>query len=358
MKPVERLEAVFRFEQPDRVPLYDKLRNEGAIAHYAGEPFVVERGRSIGMKACRAILDATANPIYPQPEGVDRTPDGFEWTRQRWTSWLTGRPFHDVDSLAAWVRGDIERHDGFDPRANGWIEAAMARSEALQSALGDTLNLFGVGGVGLHGAFHQAGLEMFSYLLADEPGLVSRWLEARFQAICRTLAAWDARRVPHRFAMVGEDIASKTATIFSPAFLRQEFFPRLRTVIGMYHDLGLKVIFHSDGNLNEVMEDLVASGIDGINPLETQAGMDMRAIKERYGKRLVIVGGMDASELLPLGSEDEVRAATRAALRDVGAGSGFVLGSTTELSNAIPSRNIIAMWETVLEYGRYPRPGI
>ena len=47
MKPIERLQAVFSFEEPDRVPLYDKLRNEVAIAHYAGEPFVMARGRSI-----------------------------------------------------------------------------------------------------------------------------------------------------------------------------------------------------------------------------------------------------------------------------------------------------------------------
>ena len=76
--------------------------------------------------------------------------------------------------------------------------------------------------------------------------------------------------------MIGEDIASKTATLFSPAFLRQEFFPRLRTLIGMYHDLGFKVIFHSDGNLNAVMDDLVAAEIDGINPIERKPAWTFR----------------------------------------------------------------------------------
>jgi hypothetical protein len=354
MKPIERLEAVFRFQEPDRVPLYDKLRNAGAIAHYAGEPFVMERGHEIGLKACRNILDCTANPIYPQPESIDRQANGFVWQREHWTSWIIERPFKDVDGLAVWVRKEIERLDAYDPKANGNIDAGQTRSARLQEALGDTLNLVGMGGVGLNGAYHYAGLELFSYLLADQPALVSRWLDAIFKANCRSFAAHDVKRIPHRFAMVGDDIASKTATIFSPAFLRQEFFPRLRTLVGMYHDLGFKVIFHSDGNLNEVMDDLVATEIDGINPIETQASMDLRQIKEHYGKRLVIVGGMDASELLPLGTVDEVAAATRQALRIAAPGSGFVLGSTTELSNAIPSRNIIAMWETVLEYGRYP----
>ena len=352
MKPVERLEAVFRFEPPDRVPLYDKLRNEGAIAYYADEPFVPERGREIGLRACRAILDCTANPIYPQAEGTDTTTDGFVWKRERWTSWIAGRPFHDVDGLARWVRREIERLDGLHP-GDGSLEAVYNNMASLQQALGDTLNIGGIGGIGLNDAYHHAGLKLFSYLLADQPDLVSRWLEAKFQVTCRMMAAANARRLPHRFVMIGEDIASKTATIFSPAFLRRELFPRLRALVGMYHDLGCKVIYHSDGNLNEVMADLVAAEIDGINPIEKQAGMDLQAIKERWGKHLVIVGGMDASDVLPLGSVDEVREATRQALRIAAPGSGYILGSTTELNNAIPSQNIIAMWETTVEDGRY-----
>ena len=355
MKPAERLEAVFRFEQPDRVPLYDKLRNAGAIAHYAGEPFAYERGHELGLKACRAVLDCTANPIYPQAERIERMADGFVWQREHWTSWIIERPFTDVDGLAAWVGKEIERLDNVQPTGSA-LEATMTRNEAVQAALGECLNLASLAGVGLNDAYHRASLEIFCYLLADKPDLVSRWLDAKFRANCRTLAAYDIRRLPHRFAMIGEDIASKTATLFSPGFLRQEFFPRLRILVGMHHDLGFKVIFHSDGNLNAVMDDLVAAEIDAINPLETQAGMDVRQIKERYGRRLVIVGGMDASELLPLGTADEVRAATRAMLRTAAPGLGFVLGSTTELSDAIPQQNILAMWETVQQEGRYPMP--
>jgi uroporphyrinogen-III decarboxylase len=66
------------------------------------------------------------------------------------------------------------------------------------------------------------------------------------------------------------------------------------------------------------------------------------------------MGGMDASSLLPFGTVDEVRAATHVALRDAAPGSGYILRSTTELSNAIPLENIIVMWDVVREHGRYP----
>jgi len=354
MKPLERLAAVFAFEEPDRVPIFDKLRNEQVITHYAGEHFVPERAMEISLKACRMALDCTGAINYPQVETTETTRDGFVWLKERWTSWIKDRPFCDIAGLAVWVRQEIERLEGFDPRAGGRSAAQLKRRAELQSALGDTVFLFGGVKVGLNDAYHHAGLELFSFLMADDPALVSRWLEAAFRANQRIFEALAPNPSVCPIALIGEDIAGRTATLFSPAFLRQEFFPRLRELVQMYHDSGLKVIYHSDGNLNRVMGDLVAAEIDGLNPIEIQAGMDLRSLKERYGRRLVLVGGMDASGLLPQGSVEDVRAATREALRVAAPGSGYILGSTTELSDAIPPENIIAMWETTRELGRYP----
>ena len=88
MKPAERLEAVFAFEEPDRVPICEKLRNEAAIAQLAGEPFTPERGMEISLRACRAALDCTMKLDYPQAEGTETTSDGFVWQKDRWTSWI------------------------------------------------------------------------------------------------------------------------------------------------------------------------------------------------------------------------------------------------------------------------------
>jgi hypothetical protein len=351
MKPVERLQAVFAFEKSDVVPIYDKLRNEAAIAHYAGESFDPAHGMAIALKACRVALDATTTLIYPQIEAKETTPDGFVWVRERWTSWMAERPFRDIAGVTAWVKQEIARLDAFD--SAGWLAAQLSRIAEFQAQLGDTVYLFDGIAVGLDYCYRYAGLELFSYLLADEPALVARWLDAAFRANRRALAALAPSALAFRFAIIYEDIGGKTAPLFSPALLRRELFPRLRELVGIFHDLGFKVIYHSDGNLNRVLEDLVATEIDGLNPIEVQAGMDLRALKERYGKRLVLVGGIDASDLLPHSSPDQVRAATRAALEIAAPGSGYILASTTELSNAIPPENIIAMWETAREYGRY-----
>ena len=366
MQPVERLEAVFAFEEPDRVPICDKLRNEAVIAHYAGEPFVPVRGMEISLKACRAVLDGTMTLSYPQAEGEHTTPDGFVWRKERWTSWIKERPFQDLVGLSAWVRGEIERLEGFDPHAEGWfspsslfppspdfdpqeagyLKARLDHRSQLQGALGDTVFFFNEAKLGLQRAYCQAGLEFFSYLMVDESALVSHWLDAAFRANLRILEAIDPNQIPFRFAHIGEDIAFKTGPLFSPAFLRREFFPRLRDLVGIYHDLGFKVIFHSDGNLNRLMDDLMDTGIDGLDPLETQAGMDLRLLKQEYGQQLVLCGGLDASGVLAFGTEDEVRDATRELLRVGAPGSGHILRSTTQLGPGIPAENVIAALET------------
>jgi len=353
MKPQERLEAVFAFEEPDRVPICEKLRNEAVIGHYAGEPFVPERGMELTLTACQAILDCTMKLDYPQPESIETSDDGIVWHRDRWTTWIERRPFSNVSELSAWAQRDIDRLNAFTPDASWWAPR-LAERERYQAQLGETAYLFKDAQVGLTETYFRAGLELFAYLMTDDPPLISRWLEAAFQASLRILAALDLNRIPCRIAHIGEDIGTSTSTLFSPDFLRAEFFPRLQTLVAAYHDLGFKVIYHSDGNLNRIMDELVATGIDGLDPIEVLAGMDLADLKEKYGKQLVLMGGMDASKLLPRGTADEVRAATLAALKAAAPGSGYILRSTTEISNAVPMENVLAMWETMLEHGRYP----
>ncbi len=149
-------------------------------------------------------------------------------------------------------------------------------------------------------------------------------------------------------ALVYSDIADSSTTLFSPAFLRRELMPRLERLVAAWHARGVKAIYHSDGNLWGVLDDLVATGIDGLNPLEPLSGMDAAAVRARYPD-LVLVGGVDASRLLPYGAPDEVRAeVTR--LLDATGGRGHILGSSTEIHPACTVENVLAMWETAREW--------
>ena len=73
----------------------------------------------------------------------------------------------------------------------------------------------------------------------------------------------------------------------------------------------------------EITNSLLNVGTDGLNPIEPLAGMDLGVLKQHYGKNLILVGGIDCSQLLPLGTPDQIREATKESLRVAAPGGGF-----------------------------------
>ena len=147
--------------------------------------------------------------------------------------------------------------------------------------------------------------------------------------------------------MVGDDVAFKTATMLSPKWFREHYFHRMARLTAAYHARGIKVMFHSDGNLNLILDGLVEAGVDGLNPIEVLAGMDVGDIHRRY-PRLFMCGGIDVSQLLPLGTPEQVSEAVH---RAVDAAEGrIMIGSSTELNNEVPLANYLALREAVLSH--------
>jgi len=102
--------------------------------------------------------------------------------------------------------------------------------------------------VGLDTVHVRAGLDLLAYAYAENPGLVSDWLEAlNWAEIQRVHETADPALSP--VALVYSDIAGTAELMFSPKFLRKEFFPRLAKLVAAWHEHGVKVIYHSDGNL-------------------------------------------------------------------------------------------------------------
>jgi uroporphyrinogen decarboxylase len=189
-------------------------------------------------------------------------------------------------------------------------------------------------------------MELFTYVYADAPDLVSEGLEALTEhnvAVCHAVA--DRRLSP--VVLTYGDIACKDRLLHSPAFLRKEFMPRIKRINDAWHEHGIKCLFHSDGNLMDVVDDLIEAGIDGLNPIETVAGMRLKEVREKVGTRIFLAGGIDMSQLLSNGSPDEVREVCRQAVKD--AYPGFFMGSTTESDNSCKLENLLAMFEVAME---------
>jgi uroporphyrinogen decarboxylase len=153
--------------------------------------------------------------------------------------------------------------------------------------------------------------------------------------------------------IVEDDIADKNQPLISPAHFAEFINPYNRRLVERAHQLGLKVVRHSDGNLWPILDMLLDSGYDGLNPLEPQAGMHLKRVKQYCGDRLCLLGNIDCQELLPNGTPAQVEAAVRQAIDDAAAGGGLIICSSNTLHPGVDPENCIAMFEATRKYGRY-----
>lgn len=357
----ERVEATLRGEKPDRLPVFDMIHNIELIEHVTGEKLTPTNGLDLLCRTIGEHLDITRGISPPVEEKIIRHEDGFVYKQEWWTTWMVERPFQDAKGLLAYIQRNIDeiydRRPGdmwsFAGRGNVWGGAGSGfreRYQQMQEKVGENTVLFpDESPVGLDTAHIRAGLQLFVYAYAENPELVSAWLEAlNWAEIQRVHETADAKLSP--VALVYSDLADKNHPMFSPAFLRREFFPRLRKLVDAWHSHGVKVIYHSDGNLWPVLPDYCACGIDGLNPLEPLSKMYAGDVRKAY-PNWVLMGGIDASQLLPLGSEEEVRAGVRRTIDDAGANGLYWIGSSTEIHPGVPLRNALAMWDEIERHG-------
>jgi uroporphyrinogen decarboxylase len=154
------------------------------------------------------------------------------------------------------------------------------------------------------------------------------------------------------FLYVGDDVAFKSTTLIAPELLRKIWLPRLRRIFAPALKRNIPILFHSDGNIKEIIPDLIDSGINALNPIEPY-GMDIMEIKRAYGKDIALVGNLDVGGSLSCGSADDVRRDARALIDSAGQNGGLVLASSHSITRNVKPENFMAMVETAWTYGCY-----
>jgi uroporphyrinogen decarboxylase len=157
-----------------------------------------------------------------------------------------------------------------------------------------------------------------------------------------------------KIVYTGDDFAGNLGPLMSPRHFRKLFYPGLCRVMGGYKELGLQVIKHTDGNLWPIIDMIVDSGIDCLDPIDPQAGMNLAKVKALYGDRIALKGNVDCAHLMTFGTPAEVVEATKEALRQGAPGGGFILSSSNSIHSAVKPENYQALLLTLHEYGRYP----
>ncbi|NPV26658.1 MAG: hypothetical protein HPY81_04185 [Firmicutes bacterium] len=177
-------------------------------------------------------------------------------------------------------------------------------------------------------------------------------------ALVREMCQWQSELAKRCVAagahgvVVADDLAWQRGTFISPAALRQLVFPSLTRLVEEIKAMGVPVFLHADGDLMDIMDDIVAAGFDGLHSLEPAAGMELVKLKQLFGRKLCLWGNLSGDLLLPGVPLDKVQKATRRTLAQGAPGGGFILGNCTGiLSEEMSPAHILAMYDTADQFG-------
>jgi uroporphyrinogen decarboxylase len=146
---------------------------------------------------------------------------------------------------------------------------------------------------------------------------------------------------------VAEDMGSQEDLLFSPDQIRTYFLPHMKRMAKLVHDAGAKVFHHSDGAIRRILPEMIAVGIDILNPIQWRCkGMDRQGLKDDFGDKVVFHGGMDNQQTLPFGTMTDVENEVLDNLRILGAGGGYILAPCHNIQSVTPPENIVAMYRT------------
>ena len=345
----ERVSAAMQHEEADRVPIWTLIDNAAILRRFAPDGIDMD-ALSRGEKRWRDLMElhkssaaalgidviflCCGNPANPFPRECAEHKSSATWDTE----------FVAPDKIRDCRLGEFD-YDGW---ARGYVQLMRNAAEIMEPEVlvVDQMN------TSLELLIGRLGLQGISLALHDAPGEVSRLLDD-YSAHARRMAEVYADNALSFGYQVSGDIACKGRTLFSPDFLRKEMIPRLAYEIEPLKNAGIKVAYHSDGDVSAVINDLVEAGIDALNPIEPTAGMDIGAVKARFGDNLTLIGNVDPN-IMTIGTPDEVERDVIRCLEQASAGGGhFVDTGAGELMPWFPAENCIRMCEAVHRRGRY-----
>lgn len=343
----ERVLAAFAHEEPDRVPRWCGASPE----------FLAKARRALNLPDAEAVslrfgddfrrvFARYAGPAFPRSEraasrtlfGVERTGHGY------------GQPLNHP--LAGATIAQVHDYPWPDP---AWQDVSRIRAEALAwdrryAILGGDWSPF------WHDAIDLLGMENLSFKMYDAPEVVDavlRHVVDYYAAASQRIFDVAADAIDVFF--IGNDFGSQNGPLLSPAQFQRFMVPHLKRLVDLGHAYRLKVQLHCCGGFEPLIPAMIAAGLDALHAVQPCCrGMDLAALKSRYGGKIVFNGAIDSRAVLIQGTPETVRRTVREVLRIMAPGGGYVAGPSHDyVLEETPVENVVTMFDAVAEFA-YP----
>lgn len=265
---------------------------------------------------------------------------------------LSGKVTHSEDGRFSrkWASGGkgviTGLQDYVDYKFPAKTDFDFSNFEQVKEYLPDGMGVIGQYGDIFTMTWDLMGFESFSFALFNDPELVQLLVD-RIGGLVLSMFEYFSQQDVVDILWYSDDIAYSTGLMVSPQVLRRYFFPWLRKIGDLAAASGKPFIYHSDGRLFDIFDDIIACGVDAIHPIEPKA-MEIAEVKQKVGHRLALIGNIDV-DLLSRGSPDEVRAQVIKNIETVGRDGGYCAGSGNSIPEYVKYENYLAMIRTVRE---------
>ena len=328
MKPRERVFRTLQHQEPDRVPrfeiwidaLFDEMDLVDPVSAY------VKLGQD-------CVMLPTSHPAESNAwkDGVD------EWGRV----WQNGMFVDGVVSTAA----DLKR---FSPPLS-YVEQFYDTNliQKVREAYPSHCLIYGTHIGPFTAGYMATGFERFFFYLVDNPGFLQQLMETRTEwciAMYQKAVSLGAE-----ILILGDDAAYQKGPMISRRMWRKYVYPLHRRIVDA---MNVPVIWHSDGNIEQLLPMAIDAGFVGVHGLDAIAGMDLAKIKQEYGQDLVLIGNLDVRVLF--GSDLEaVRHEVDRCISQGATGGGYMFASCNSISEGMNPDAVSEMFRYAIEIGLY-----
>jgi len=352
MTSYERFKCVYDHKEPDRIPMMDGPWGPTITRwHKEGLPSNVGFGQFFGFDNVVGI-GVDNSPRYPS-KVIEQT-DDYVITTTPWGA--TMKNWRHTASVPEFLDFTIkDRKSWEDAKARmiptkdriNWEHLKNAYPKWRESGAWITAGAWF--GYDVFASWTVGTERMLMAMVADPDWCADMFNHALSVDLALLDMVWDAG---YTFDCLSypDDLGYRNGIFFDLDTYRTVLKPAHKRSCDWAHKHGAKVMLHSCGNVMELMPDLIDAGFDGLNPLETKAGMDLIEIKEKYGSQLVLEGGIDVRKMI---QSDQIEEEIRTKITKAKIGGGYIYHSDHSVPDSVSFADYCRVVALVKYYGKY-----
>jgi hypothetical protein len=209
-----------------------------------------------------------------------------------------------------------------------------------------------IGGCQLYeSTWPMMGQARWAYYCRKDPDFIHQLVDSKRQ--CQLKILDELAKLNPAIIFGGDDMGQKGRPMVSPDMYRKFFFDPYKDVFDKIHEMGAIAFNHSCGNIVELLPLMIEAGINGWQSLEPASEIDHAWVKQTYGDKLLLVGGIDSREI-SFGTPESISDHVHKQILAMGHGGGYIPGPTHDFLTEVSYENVIAFRDAVFKWGKYP----